>query len=146
MSQLSRLPVLVDKPQVLPLIGHLLTLLILLTSSHEPTIWVKAPILRSCSQWSSSLCSSEQNLFQKCEPRSLEIGKENFADERKYWPAPDVGLVKGSEICEELTNLLSAKSVSTNRSEAFGEETVKTQQISGIRNYRRNVIENLKKM
>ena len=54
--------------------------------------------------------------------------------------------VKGSEICEQLTNLLSAKSVSTNRSEAFGEETVKTLQISGIRNYRRNVIENLKKM
>ena len=93
------------------------------------------------------LCAPpEQNLFQKCEPRSREIGKENFADERKYWPAPDVGLVKGSEICEELTKLLSAKSVSTNRSEAFGEETVKTQQISGIRHYRRNVIENLKKM
>ena len=93
------------------------------------------------------LCAPpEQNLFQKCEPRSLEIGKENFADERKYWPAPDVGLVKGSEICEELTKLLSAKSVSTNRSEAFGEETVKTLQISENRNYRRNVIENLKKM
>ena len=89
------------------------------------------------------LCTPpEQNLFQKCEPRSLEIGKENFADERKYWPA----LVKGSEICEELTKLLSAKSVSTNRSEAFGEETAKTLQISGNRNYRRNVIENLKKM
>ena len=83
-----------------------------------------------------SVLPSEQNLFQKCEPRSLEIGKENFADERKYWPAPDVGLlVKGVEICEQLTNLLSAKSVSTNRSEAFGEETVKTLQISGIRNY-----------
>ena len=93
----------------------------------------KQPIISSC--WSSSLCSPEQNLFQKCEPPSLEIGKENFADERKYWPAPDVGLVKRSEICEQLTNLLSAKSVSTNRSEAFGEETVKTLQISGIRNY-----------
>ena len=43
--------------------------------------------------------------------------------------------MKRSEICEQLTNLLSAKSVSTNRSEAFGEETVKTLQISGIRNY-----------
>jgi len=56
------------------------------------------------------------------------------------------GAGEGVEICEQLTNLLSAKSVSTNRSEAFGEETVKTLQISGIRNYWRNVIENLKKM
>ena len=52
---------------------------------------------------------------------------------------------RGSEICDELTKLVSA-AVSTNQIEAFGAKTAKTLKISGeLENLGGNVIENVRK-
>ena len=71
--------------------------------------------------------------FQEPELRPLEIGKENFADVRSVGSENIVQRVLkgGSEICDELTKLVST-AVSTNQIEAFGTKTAKTLKIFGI--------------
>ena len=85
----------------------------------------------------SSLCplSFPWNLFSGtwAELRSPEIPKENFADVRSVGSENIVQRVLkgGSEICDELTKLVST-AVSTNQIEAFGTKTAKTLKIFGI--------------
>ena len=87
----------------------------------------------ACSSWYPS--SFHKNLFSGtwAELRSLEIRKENFADVRSVGSENIVQRVLkgGSEICDELTKLVST-AVSTNQIEAFGAKTAKTLKISGI--------------